>query len=53
MRTVFIVIIIIQLCLLALGVYLLTIGSVFFGLYTIIVNALFFPINIDNLQNRN
>lgn len=40
----------VQLCCFAAGVYFLTQGDMFYGLFNIIVNAIFIPVNIDNLQ---
>jgi hypothetical protein len=40
----------VQLCCFAAGVYFLMKGDMFYGLFNIIANAIFIPINIDNLR---
>jgi hypothetical protein len=40
----------VQLCCLIAGIYLLTEGDMFFGLFNIIINVIFIPVNIDTLR---
>ena len=49
MKTLIYVMLIVQFCLFAAGIYFLCQGDVFHGLFNIILNAIFIPINIDNL----
>ena len=50
MKTIIHILLTVQLCCLAAGVYLITEGDMFFGLLIIIVNAIFIPVNINTLR---
>lgn len=49
-RQILILIITVQLCCLTAGIYFLTEGDMFFGLFNIIINVIFIPVTIDNLR---
>jgi len=50
MKTFIYILLTIQICCLAGGIYLFTQGDMFGGLFTIIVNAVFIPVNINTLR---